>query len=644
MPFVPDEQKRGFVADEETPQIKIPAAIDKLPTPMLQGRKGFSQSFHEAAPEMSISAWQQYLKSPEHLAGQGIMTPEVMAMKEREAAERRKAIGEFFEHPIDSLRQAGKSVANSQAVRDPAGAIGSMAGGILKSAVYDPTSVFTPMKPGPNVPPQPVAGEGRTLMQKLRGQGIPEARQAAESAAKTELGGAATRLEESGAAKVAEAQNYGDVQARLQRELDAAKSRPRVDYAQQGETIRGAFNDAMSVAKKTRETAAAKAYAAADEAGKTAVVDVKPAVKPLKDVLEKAGHIPEIRNRIGTHIETIEGQAPRSGPPAPIGAGKVTSKMRVPKVERAAQPLSYEQLKNTSRFLRDKASEMKMEGYDSLTTRALLDASSALDAQIAKAVPEYAKASAEYARLSIPMDSLATRIGKAVTETEGGIKADAYSKIAAQDLPNRLFSKKGGVELMVDALSGGKGASAAARAKAQLQVNQMVENWILEDIRGKGLVGKEALGRIQAPGMRPTMSAVPELTDRMAAQFGREAAAQEQLAPLSEAAQSARKAGEVDLQAAARIKRDLAVADAEAALPGKKSQTAAYNAYLSALRTQAANGLIDQAKYKAALQLFDQATTLEEKTAQARRIAMKAAGMAGVGAAASIGATYHSSP
>lgn len=474
----------------------------------------------------------------------------------------------------------------------------------------------------------------------VRGVEVPGARTAAQEAARGALESGAARMGSEAAGKTAAGKELSDIVEGLGKELEATKVRP-ADLATQGSTIRKAFSDVMESAKAERTAAAeplyekARAAAAAREAS-GARVDVSAAAAPIENLMSLSENIPSLQSKLGALLSSIKGAPPRPAVAAPVGAGKITSRMRVPAAE-VARPggLTYAELELANRYIKDIAYSADVEGYGSVIRNAARDASKALDKSIAEFVPEHAVAADAYRKLSEPMESLGTRFGRAMSETEGGLKGEAYAKVADQDIPGRIFAKKDGVELMVDALSGGKAATPAARASAQAKVDQMVENWILEGVRAGGKTGARAAEAIAAPQVKATLGAVPAVQRKLGEQFGKEAGIERSMEFIGKEAEKRGVSAEVAAKGAARIKKALSDADALAAQGGVKSQKQAYDAYVGALRSEFQAGVINKEKYMAALALIDRATTVEARTAKAQALAKKL-----VYGAGAIGAGY----
>ena len=128
-----------------------------------------------------------------------------------------------------------------------------------------------------------------------------------------------------------------------------------------------------------------------------------------------------------------------------------------------------------------------MEGYGSIVKGAARKAATSLTSSIEDFVPEFENYRAGYAMRSKPLEALSTRLGKLVEGTEGGIKGDAYHKTPNATLPNRFFSNKEGVDLLVETLG-------------KKRVDELAMNYILENTAGKSTEAK--LTAIKSPQTR----------------------------------------------------------------------------------------------------------------------------------------------
>lgn len=490
----------------------------------------------------------------------------------------------------------------------------------------------------------------------LRGVEVPAARAAAQDAARSTLESHASDLAKSGASDVAatraagasdiaESHTLGDVRTRLERDLAAQSDRP-IDLATQGKTARDAYMGVMNSAEERRSATVAPMYKSAEDAAAAkestgARIDVSRAAQPIQELLKLSDNIPTLKTKLESLLSSVEGRAPPPAPPAaPVGSGIVTSRMMQPRPAAAPPvPLTYKELSLASKFMRDIGYGADLEGYGGIVRRTAREAAHNLDESLKAFVPEHGAASAKYAELSKPMESLGTKYGKAVANTEGGFRDDYINAVDPAAIPGRLFSKPSGVQVMVDALAGGSDVKGAPRVKAQRMVDDMVEKWILEG-KVQGATGQKAADILKAPAMRADLTAVPNVADRLAQRFERQAATEKQIGELGDAAKTKMREGQSKLNDVAspkitlaeRIKSELVTADAAAAMPGKESQSLAYESYIKALRAQANSGALTSDKYKAALALIDRAETVEAKVKRARRIAAWGAGAVGIGA------------
>ena len=483
-----------------------------------------------------------------------------------------------------------------------------------------------------------VKGAVAPVIDTLRGTSAKAAQGEALDATKSALAQESSTLGKTAATKAQEASQAESVAVAVQRNLDQMAERggrPTLDV--QGETVRTAVSGAYDAADKARKEGTAGLYdaarkAAADREKDGARIDVSTVTPKVQTLLDKAEAIPDLRAKLAKLINAVTGAEEKAPVAVPVGKGKVASKITPPKVTTPKTGLTYEELDLANKYLKDIAYSGELQGYDAIVRHAALDLSKGLDAQIAKFVPEHAAAAAKYAELSQPLESLATRIGKAVTGTEGGIKGEAYAKVASQNLPQRLFGTKDGIDLVVDAIAGGKSATPAAREAAQVQVDQMVEHWIMEKARGASrATGSSASRALEGEQMAATLQAVPSVGKKLAGQFANE----ERIAGMGERASQTAKAASTEAKAAAgaKAKIDSAIKDAnEFYKLGKNDK--ALKAYSEAMRVELAG---QPEKYRAALQLIEEAGDLQSKTDKAQKLAMGALGLVGVAGAAKIG-------
>ncbi len=526
----------------------------------------------------------------------------------------------------DILQGLGKAGESMQALGPEVGGYGSLFKGMGEATTLARPALGAVPSVGGAVGKlaAPVVDRAKGMISTLKGDQAAQATSEALSATKGALAQESSSLGHTVAAKSQEAANADSVAIAVQRNLDQMAERggrPTLDV--QGENVRTAVSGAYDAAKEARSKAtaglyddAAKAAAAREKDG--ARIDVSTVTPDVQKLLDKADNIPDLKAKLGKLINAVTGTEEKVPVAAPLGKGKVSARVTQPKMPSEAKPgLTYQELDLANKYLKDIAYSGELQGYDSIVRRAAMDLSHKLDTQIAKFVPEHAAASAKYAQMSEPLESMATRIGRAITGGEGGLKGEAYAKVPSQNLPARLFGTKDGINLVVDAIAGGK--AGPARASAQKQVDQMVEHWIMDSARGStGATGAAAAKTLQAPQMAATLRAVPSVGKKLAGQFANE----ERIAGMGErASQTAKTAGtEAKAAAGAKARVDKAMAQAEVDyVHGSKQK--AYESYVAALRQSMAD--VDPAKYKAAIGLIERAGTLQGKTDKARSLAKK---------------------
>jgi hypothetical protein len=393
----------------------------------------------------------------------------------------------------------------------------------------------------------------------------------------------------------------------------------------QGDTLREAFHGSMESAKGARSQKANELFANTLEAASKREaagerVDVSGVENSLNKMIDLADGIPKLKGELSGMLSSVKGS-----PAAEAEASKIILPPGVPRppVPTAPKGKTFEQLELTRRYLNDIAYSSDMEGYSAIIRGEARTAAKAVDEAMQKFVPEFKTYKDTYRTMSEPLESLGTRFGKAISSTEGGMTESAYSKVAGADLPGRLFAKKDGVELMIDALAGGKNAPAEARAAAAKQVDKMVENWIVESTRTKGPSG--AVKQLAAPSMQGTLSAAPGASARLSQRFG-EAAKQE--ATSESLGKTISGLGD----RGSKMRTDIQMADELAAQPGAASQQKAYDAYVNALKTGRRAGIVPKQQYEAALSLIDRAATVTEKSAIAKRLLGRIAIVGGLAA------------
>ena len=415
----------------------------------------------------------------------------------------------------------------------------------------------------------------------------------------------------------------GDVRDQLAKRLDSYKTTPP-DLNAQGMDIHNVYNSAIDSAKGIRQAQAGPLYeeAAADGLARFAKgerVDTSGATAAIDKTIDLLDGIPDAQGKLKTMRSAITGPPPKQPESLIILPDNVP---RPPPVEGGK---TVEQLVAAKQYLYDIANSGEMQGYDAIVRRSANQAAKAVDLALEKFSPKYAEANRVYRELSQPIESLNTRLGKALTATEGGLKGEAYASVPKQKLPDRIFSSREGIEILTDALAGGKSATGEARVAAQQQVDQMVENWLMEKNAGKS--GTAAADAIKAPQVRATLSGAPAVESKLSKLYGERAGIEQTIPKVEKAAGEAesrsagmtKMAGDTRAQVA-KIKSDLEAADTLAGNMDKRSQSEALAAYKAALKRGREAGLIPAEKYDAAVGLVGRANSLEETRALAGKV------------------------
>lgn len=401
--------------------------------------------------------------------------------------------------------------------------------------------------------------------------------------------------------------------AEVRKKLDAKLEQSQLPNAannldSQGGSLREAFTGAIGSAKADRAATADQLFSnvknlAVEKEKLGARVDTSAIQNSLRNMMSEAQGITDLENGLGKMLTAISGRTPPTG--APQGnIGK-----------------TFSQLELTRRYLNDVAFASDVEGYPAIIKSQARATAKGIDEAMSNFIPEFKTYKETYAKMSEPLHSLSTRYGRAISGTEGGLKDNAYSKVANADLPNKLFSRREGIDLMVDALSGGKNSNPTARVAATKQVEKMVENWIIESVRGKSPDAK--LKHVNAPQSQGALSALPELAPKVKGVFENEARIADVASKAGKMSESFGKKKIESNGALDKMKMDLQKADDQFALPGGNSKLAAYNGYVNAIGSARRLNYIKREPYRAAMELIDRASTLEEKSALAKRLATK---------------------
>jgi len=447
------------------------------------------------------------------------------------------------------------------------------------------------------------------LYRTITGKDIPIAEEATRSATKKIAESGAKVVEKEAEHEILRKKALDSVRKKNEAIVSKMKSEEPQTLDVQGEHLKSLYTATTKAADSARKVEYQKILPEAlEEAAKKEAmgkrVDVSSSVQPLEDLIVLAKGTP-LEDKLHGLITAVAGEGKQS-------------------------PRTFAQLETTSRLLKEVAYSGPLEGYGSLIKNAARKAARELDSALEVFSPKYGTAKQTYAKMSEPLESMNTRLGRAIHGTEGGIKEDAYAKIASQDLPSKIFAKKEGIELLTDALAGGKNASPQARIEAAKQVDGMVENWLLETLRGEK-TAESALSKLQTPSMKATLTASPKshsnVTERLKTQLGHERTS----AALEKYSQEAAKRGIEQSKKAAGIRKDIEMGDSLIKQTDAISKRQALTSYMNAISRGRTAGAISPQQLDIANGLISRANTLEEKTRLAKKIAsyLKIAGAIG---------------
>ena len=519
----------------------------------------------------------------------------------------------------------------------------------------------------------------RGAINDVRGTAIPPARQAAAASGREALESAAAQQDSLAASEAAHAQNLEKLRTNLNQHLEQPRSNSAGEAVpnleNQGATTDTTYKAAIKSGIDARKTATKPLYDQAEADGAALEAsgsspDISTARAPLfklKTLVKDTpleSEVDGMLSSVGQGSKKVVAQpAQRTVSPGEMArlkrqvmdqvdaealAGKKTAgrydelmreklappkapeiqKTFDPRAPTAPEPVqgkNFKQLVFTARYFRDMQATGEMNGFSSEITHAYGEAADAIDASLKQFVPAYEQASSTYRKLSEPLVSLSTRLGKVFNDTEGGLQGNRYPKTAPLNLPAKVFGNSVNRQIFEDAIAGGQGVTGTARDQAKALVDKMTENWILADT--KEMSGESAGAHLAAPKMQATLSSVPKVAERLSTRFEARAALEQRSAKLAEDAKAAQGRAAQAKEASNKMKTDIDMADTLNAMPDAASKEKAFQGYMNALARERSAGLIDPAKYKATMDLVSRANTLAERTRLARKIAGRIAGL-----------------
>lgn len=443
------------------------------------------------------------------------------------------------------------------------------------------------------------------------------------------------------------AQSAAAQRGKLEEKLAQQTKSPSLHHI--GETLRGGIETTMAHASEFRAQEGDKLFKAAKDAAavKAAAgkfVDTTEALKPIQELFSHVQGIPGLEDKVGGMAQMLHAAKPdvkkavllldKHGEPLVMDAEGKT-------------PMTFEHAEVIRRYLNDIAYQSDLEGYPGIARRAAREAVKGLDKAMGEYVPEFNQYKEGWATLSKPLESMGTKLGRAVFGAEGGIKSDAYVKVASEDLPGKFFGSKEGVDTLVDALAGGKNAPIEAWDKADKLAQRMALQYFEEKSRQ---MGAEAMQKfVQSPAQRGVLEAMPKVSGALERQAALGVQRVGKVASLKEAEAAATKRAEVAAAKArdfrktvGSLRESVFKADAMGEQKSAAFQAKAVTAYKTALDGARKAGAVSDTDYKAMMGMLDRVQGEREKLLLLKRIVHSAlwisgAGFAGTKVAESVG-------
>lgn len=398
------------------------------------------------------------------------------------------------------------------------------------------------------------------------------------------------------------------------------------DLDAQGSLIRGAFNGSIESAKRARNAEADILFAQARDAAQAkeaagARIDISKIEDELLELRKQAAGIKPIETQIDSMLGAVRpAEAPRAGPQPPQFVDTRGNPIpRAPAAATAPTGKTFAQLELARRYLNDVAYAGEAEGFPAIVRNQAKSTAKSIDQAMQSFVPEFGAYKDRYKVMSEPLESLNTRLGKIISSTEGGLQEGAYAKTAAADLPAKLFSRKEGIDLLTDALAGGKNATPEARVQAASQVDKMVENWLLKSLSAEK--PEAALSKLRAPGTEAALTAAPGAAGRVQQRFDQLSQLGQSSADLAKRIEGVGKSVEDSQKIAGQLRKQAEMAERLATSDSVMLQGEGYSSYRNMIKSARKNDLLSQEQYDSIQNLFDRAATLKEKSDLARRIA-----------------------
>jgi hypothetical protein len=130
------------------------------------------------------------------------------------------------------------------------------------------------------------------------------------------------------------------------------------------------------------------------------------------------------------------------------------------------KPISFQELDNIRRLLRDRSYGLPAEGYDAIGQIEAGNMAKAVEKVMKEFAPNtFEKYINQYAKDSQPLRVFQTKVGKALVDEQLLGKGVNYAKVPAESIPNKTFSNKENFEALIDAFGGNKQLAVAEAKK-----------------------------------------------------------------------------------------------------------------------------------------------------------------------------------
>ena len=337
-----------------------------------------------------------------------------------------------------------------------------------------------------------------------------------------------------------------------------------------------------------------------------------PAAREFESAIEG---IPGVDPKANSYLKLLQGATEEPKAPGIVLTDKYGRPQATPPSVTPIDNISErspENLMNAIRYFQDVAYGGEMSGWGSLGKKHAGDIVRGLKADLYAYEPKLGQASDIYRDMSEPLRAMSTKFGKAIESTEGGLKKDVFSKVAEQDLPERIFTKKEGIEQMKELLGGTPEASA--------KVDGWFERWLGEKIRN--LSSEGAASHLRSSKIQPPLSAVdrnsivPRLNEGISKKAALEAEGKELTGLSSDVAKKSQSIASKSENISTGVEEAERLA-ADGTKKGITDSLAKYDSMLSSLQRE---GKFTRSEFQAAKDYINKAQGAAEKRDLYRKI------------------------